>query len=313
MTTNLPARSTGTQRRRELGAFLRNRRERLTCADVGLPVAGRRRTPGLRREELAMLTGISTTWLTYLEQGRDVRASRQVLDALARTLRLSATERAHVFDLAAEALTPAVVPVLAQTVSAITQALDPNPAYVTAGDFEVLAWNAAAARLFPSLVAWWDGERPNVARWLFRDPDAREVLPEWELVAQDVLARLRAAVAPPTTLGTTSWSRNCRRRVWTRSRGGPGTMCEPARSGGSGCATRSGVCSTWPTPPSRWPTTRSRPSWSTSTKAQPREGGPASGARLTVCRGSRSLAGRPLLDWAPRGLYSDRRGRRYST
>ncbi len=193
MTTNLPAGSTGTQRRRELGAFLRNRRERLTCADVGLPVAGRRRTPGLRREELAMLTGISTTWLTYLEQGRDVRASRQVLEALARTLRLSGTERTHVFDLAAQAPSPAAVPVLAQTVSAITQALGPNPAYVTAGDFEVLAWNDAAARLFPSLMARWDGERPNVARWLFRDPNAREVLPEWELVAQDVLARLRAA------------------------------------------------------------------------------------------------------------------------
>jgi len=64
---------------------------------------------------------------------------------------------------------------------------------VSAGDFEVLAWNAAAALLLPSLVVGWDGERPNVARWLFCDPDAREVLPEWEFVAQDVLARLRAA------------------------------------------------------------------------------------------------------------------------
>jgi transcriptional regulator with XRE-family HTH domain len=193
MTIDLPARSTGSQRRRELGAFLRSRRERLTCADVGLHVTGRRRTPGLRREELAMLTGISTTWLTYLEQGRNVRASSQVLDALTRTLRLTAAERTHVFDLAAEASPPSVVPVLAQTVSAITQALDPNPAYVTAGDFEVLAWNPAAERLFPGLVVGWDGDRPNVARWLFCDPDAREVLPEWESVAQDVLARLRAA------------------------------------------------------------------------------------------------------------------------
>lgn len=193
MTIDLPARSTGAQRRRELGAFLRSRRERLTCADVGLPVTGRRRTPGLRREELAVLAAISTTWLTYLEQGRDVRASRQVLDALATALRLGAVERTHVFDLAAAASPPAAVPVLAQTVSAITQALDPNPAYVTAGDFEVLAWNDAAASLFPSLVVRWDGERPNLARWLFCDPDAREVLPEWESVARDVLARLRAA------------------------------------------------------------------------------------------------------------------------
>ena len=74
--------------RRELGAFLRSRRERITPGEVGLPQTGRRRTPGLRREELALLAGISATWYTYLEQGRDIRASDQVLDALASALRL---------------------------------------------------------------------------------------------------------------------------------------------------------------------------------------------------------------------------------
>jgi transcriptional regulator with XRE-family HTH domain len=194
VTIDAPARGS-TQRRHELGAFLRSRRERLSCADVGLPATGRRRTPGLRREEVALLTGISTTWLTYLEQGRRVQASRQVLDALAATLRLTPAERAHVFDLAAEAPPPAAVPALAPAVRSVLDALDPRPAYVTAGDFEVLAWNDAAAQLFPALLTTLDGERPNVARWLFCSSAAREVFPEWESVAQDVLARLRAAAA----------------------------------------------------------------------------------------------------------------------
>lgn len=193
MTTETSTRTGGAQRRHELGAFLRSRRELVGCADVGLPTTRRRRTPGLRREEVAVLAGISTTWLTYLEQGRHVQASHQVLHALATTLRLSPAERAHVFDLAGQAPPPTAAPALAPAVSAVVAALEPNPAYVTAGDFEVLAWNDAAAQLFPGLVAGRDGRRPNVARWLFCDPSAPVVLPDWEAVAQDVLARLRAA------------------------------------------------------------------------------------------------------------------------
>ncbi|MER7156178.1 helix-turn-helix transcriptional regulator, partial [Streptomyces lydicus] len=89
--------------RRELSAFLRSRRERTTPDQVGLPVTGRRRTPGLRREELALLAGISATWYTYLEQGRDIRVSEQVLDALATALRLDRHERGHLFQLAGHA------------------------------------------------------------------------------------------------------------------------------------------------------------------------------------------------------------------
>src|SRR5436305_14876459 len=91
-------------RRRELAAFLRSRRERLTPADVGLPPGGRRRTPGLRREEVALLAGVGMTWYTWLEQGRDINASDQVLDAIARTLMLDPHERTHLFTLAG--LTP---------------------------------------------------------------------------------------------------------------------------------------------------------------------------------------------------------------
>lgn len=94
---------TQPNQRRELGAFLRSRRERITPDQVGLPGTGRRRTPGLRREELALLAGISATWYTYLEQGRDIRASDQVLDALASALRLDRNERGHLFELAGHA------------------------------------------------------------------------------------------------------------------------------------------------------------------------------------------------------------------
>src|SRR5262244_597804 len=87
-------------RRRELAAFLRSRRERVTPEDVGLPTGSRRRTAGLRREEVAQLAGVGVTWYTWLEQGRPINASVQVLDAIARTLRLDAVERAHLFRLA---------------------------------------------------------------------------------------------------------------------------------------------------------------------------------------------------------------------
>src|SRR5262249_20728985 len=89
-----------TAQRRELARFLRARRERLSPLEVGLPVVGRRRTPGLRREELAQLVGVSTSWYTWLEQGRAITVSAQVLESLVRALHLSAEERAHLYILA---------------------------------------------------------------------------------------------------------------------------------------------------------------------------------------------------------------------
>src|SRR5271169_823936 len=95
-----PEASGKTERRNELAAFLRSRRERITPEDVGLPGGHRRRTAGLRREEVAQLAGVGVTWYTWLEQGRPIRASVQVLEAVARTLRLDAVERQHLFRLA---------------------------------------------------------------------------------------------------------------------------------------------------------------------------------------------------------------------
>jgi transcriptional regulator with XRE-family HTH domain len=140
------------ERRGELAAFLRSRRERITPEDVGLPGGHRRRTAGLRREEVAQLAGVGVTWYTWLEQGRPIRASVQVLDAVARTLRLDPVERQHLFRLA-EIPDPAPAGTAGQLLSpeirAILDQLVPMPANVVTERFDILAWNAAYAALFP--------------------------------------------------------------------------------------------------------------------------------------------------------------------
>lgn len=179
-----------TERRHELGSFLRARRERTAPSDVGLPGSPRRRTPGLRREELANLAGISTTWYTFLEQGRDVRASAQVLTAIADALQLGGPERAHLIAIATESPHPGKqAEYVAPEVADVLELVHPNPAYVTGSSYDLLAWNDAAAELFPGAI---NSTHPNLARWVFTDPAARVVLPDWPIVAQGLLARLRA-------------------------------------------------------------------------------------------------------------------------
>src|SRR5919201_5870128 len=118
-------------RRRELADFLRTRRAAIAPEDVGLPGGGRRRTPGLRREEVAQLAGVGTTWYTWLEQGRDVRASRSVLDALADALRLTPAERRHVLLLGRGEEVAPIQPrteTLHPTVAQLVENLGPSPA-----------------------------------------------------------------------------------------------------------------------------------------------------------------------------------------
>ncbi|MPY60425.1 helix-turn-helix transcriptional regulator [Streptomyces spongiae] len=143
--------ATAQRRRPELAAFLRSRRARVTPADVGMPPGMRRRTPGLRREEVAQLSGVGVTWYTWLEQGRPINASAQVLDAVARTLRLDRPEREHLYHLAEvpyepgpETLTRTVGP----EVQGIIDALDPHPAVVYNSRYDVLATNPAYRQLF---------------------------------------------------------------------------------------------------------------------------------------------------------------------
>jgi transcriptional regulator with XRE-family HTH domain len=179
------------RQRQELGAFLRARREQTSPEDVGLPGSPRRRTPGLRREELAMLAGISTTWYTFLEQGRDVRASRQVLGSVAAALRLDDAERRHLFAIAAE-LSPPVEEdrPLEPEVAQVVDLLGANPAYVTGHTFDLLAHNAAADEVLRGAAD--QQPRSNLVHWVFLCPEARTVLRDWTEVAQGLLARLRA-------------------------------------------------------------------------------------------------------------------------
>jgi transcriptional regulator with XRE-family HTH domain len=146
--------------RSELADLLRTRRDRLTPADVGLPAGSRRRTAGLRREEVAQLAGVSTTYYTFLEQGRDVRPSRQVVTALAGALRLSSAERAHLFQLAGITLAAddqAQAETVAPVVGAMVDRLDPFPAYLKGRRWDVLAANRAARALF----ADWPARAPR--------------------------------------------------------------------------------------------------------------------------------------------------------
>jgi transcriptional regulator with XRE-family HTH domain len=186
---------------KELGQLLRSRRERLRPADVGLPPGSRRRTAGLRREEVAMLASLSTTYYTFLEQGRPVRPSAQVLDALAAALRMSAAERrylevlAHGPDGAGVAVPDEAPPeVLAPAVADLVQRLDPCPALVKGRRWDVLAANQAARELFTDWMALPRGQR-NLVRWMFVSSRAREVYLEWEAEARAMLGRFRLAAA----------------------------------------------------------------------------------------------------------------------
>ncbi|MEW2299351.1 helix-turn-helix transcriptional regulator [Streptomyces sp. NPDC006655] len=163
----------GHRRRPELAAFLRTRRARVTPADVGMPPGLRRRTPGLRREEVAQLSGVGVTWYTWLEQGRPINASPQVLDAVARTLRLDAPEREHLYRLAEVAYAPAPEGLsrsVGAEVQGIVDALDPLMAVVYTSRYDVLATNAAYRDMFlvPQTVRI---GVPNVLWTLFTLPE----------------------------------------------------------------------------------------------------------------------------------------------
>lgn len=180
--------------RRVLGDFLRAHRIRLSPNGLGFATGGRRRTPGLRREEVAQSCGMSTTWYTWLEQGRDVSPSPRALAGLADALRLTPAERAYLFQLAGKP-DPAVSAPAGDGMDAPATLMDAvssiaAPAYVLDRIWNARAWNARAASLF---VGWLDGENDrNLLRYVFLNPMARRVLPDWEKRARRVLAEFRA-------------------------------------------------------------------------------------------------------------------------
>ncbi|MES4901930.1 MULTISPECIES: helix-turn-helix transcriptional regulator [unclassified Streptomyces] len=160
------------RRRPELAAFLRTRRARVTPADVGMAPGLRRRTPGLRREEVAQLSGVGVTWYTWLEQGRPINVSAQVLDAVARTLRLDQAEREHLYHLAEVPYAPdreGQAQTVSPEVQGIIDAIDPLPAVVYNARYDLLALNAAYKTLFPSLAVAPPAER-NALWQLFSHP-----------------------------------------------------------------------------------------------------------------------------------------------
>ncbi|WP_079124791.1 helix-turn-helix transcriptional regulator [Streptomyces lushanensis] len=187
--------ATGRRRRSELAAFLRGRRARVTPADVGMPPGLRRRTPGLRREEVAQLSGVGVTWYTWLEQGRPINASAQVLDAVARTLRLDRTEREHLYHLAEVPHEPdpqADAEGVGPEIQGIIDTLDPLPAVVYNARYDVLATNAGYDDLF-DIRAMREYGRPNALWILFTVPEVNcpLVYPETELSL--MVATLRGA------------------------------------------------------------------------------------------------------------------------
>jgi transcriptional regulator with XRE-family HTH domain len=185
-----------SERRQALADFLRTRRARLSPADVGLPPGIRRRTPGLRREEVAELANIGTSWYVWLEQGRDVHPSMQVLENLAQALRLTLNERRHLFLLAGQPLPAHVSPAEESASPALQQILDdlnPTPAYVMGRRWDYLAWNKAADGLFAISEASSRYARNLIWR-LFTSPTMRE-RPNWEQLARSTLAEFRAASA----------------------------------------------------------------------------------------------------------------------
>jgi transcriptional regulator with XRE-family HTH domain len=193
------------ERRAELAEFLRARRSRISPADVGLPPGFRRRTPGLRREEVALLAGVGVTWYTWLEQGRKIHVSSQVLLAIARTLRLDETEREHLFRLAE---TPTMVPAPEQAavpdaVLEIMTALEPLPASLLNSRFDVLADNAGYRRLFED---WHVGECQmyNVLWCCFVEPTASRRFLNLPETMPRLVGTLRASFAQH--LGEPAWT-----------------------------------------------------------------------------------------------------------
>ena len=181
---------------RPLAAYLRDRRMKLNPAALGLPPE-RRRTPGLRREEVAQRANISPTWYTWLEQGRGGAPSAEVLDRIARALMLTEVEREHLFLLGLgrppdaryrknEAVTPRLQHVL--------DALDPSPALIRTATWDVVAWNRAATVMLMDYAAV-PPEQRNILRFIFLDPRTRAAQEDWESVARFVLGTFRVDAA----------------------------------------------------------------------------------------------------------------------
>lgn len=197
-TTTIKKQSSDKIRRIELSNFLRTRRERLNPEHFEIPVSPRRRTPGLRREELAQLAGVSVSWYTWLEQGRPITVSEQVLESISRVLQLDWAERKHLFLLAKDHLPPSnpfsedihhISPQLQQ----ILDAFGICPAYILDKYWNIAAWNKSASKVFVDYTALPSREK-NLIWLLFTHPSQKELLVDWENEARKCLAQFRFSI-----------------------------------------------------------------------------------------------------------------------
>ena len=208
MVTTVESSTTG-RRRLELGDFLKAHRAQLHPHEVGLSPGARRRAAGLRREEVALLAGVSVTWYTWLEQGRPINASMQVLDAVARTLQLDRAERAHLYQLAeATPQRSTATTIIPDAVRDVLRSLDPMPATLTNTRYDVLAWNDAQQDLF------WDWHtmpcvHKNLLWCCLTEPRARERFLDYDEAVRHFAARLRASYGQH--VGDPEWEEDIRR------------------------------------------------------------------------------------------------------
>ncbi|WP_405581277.1 helix-turn-helix transcriptional regulator [Streptomyces sp. NBC_01190] len=194
----------GESRRRELASFLRSRRERISPEQVGLPPGRRRRTPGLRREEVAQLAAVGVTWYTWLEQAREIQVSAQVADAIARALMLDREERRHLFTLAG---TPDPRPLhdcpgMSPAIRQMIDQLEPLPAAVFNSRYDIIAYNRTYGRMVCDLDAM-PVEEHNIMWLCFTDPRWRERILDRELNVRLMAAKFRVALAQH--LGEPAW------------------------------------------------------------------------------------------------------------
>ena len=179
-------------RRRELADFLKTRRARLSAVEAGFYTNSRRRTPGLRREELAELADVGITWYTWLEQAREIQVSIQVIGRIAAALQLTPIEKQHLFRLAKQPLTEDIEQpkIIGCALRHLLDDLETTPAFVTGRLWRIIAWNRAAAALFGDFGDLPEDER-NLLRFAFTNEKTREIFVGWEDFAQTVLARFR--------------------------------------------------------------------------------------------------------------------------
>lgn len=180
-------------RLKELGQFLKSRRERISPSQVGLHYGSRRRTPGLKREEVTQLANVSLTWYTWLEQGRHIKVSEQVLESVGKALLLNDTEIQYIFKLSQLAYTeksPSQIQLVTKPVRAILDKLEPFPCFASDQFWNVIGWNNTANEIFGDFEKMNDRERNTIWR-MFTNPRYKTLFTEWDKAAQWIVAQFR--------------------------------------------------------------------------------------------------------------------------